>query len=93
VNHLLLPHARRVASPSWVLDRRAVAGCAGQGRPDKHRPRAAHTGPAPRGREPCSRVAVGRVCAVHVGRADAVSVGHAPLCNWAEREFGPVTLI
>jgi hypothetical protein len=30
--------------------------------------------------------------AVHVGRANAMSVGHTPLCNWAEREFGPVTL-
>jgi hypothetical protein len=37
-------------------------------------------------------VAVGRTHTVHVGQADAVSVGHAPLCNWAEREFGPVTL-
>jgi hypothetical protein len=29
-------------------------------------------------------------CAVHTGRAGAVDVGHALLCNWAERGFGPV---
>jgi hypothetical protein len=28
----------------------------------------------------------------HTGRADAVSMGHTPLCNWAEREFGLVIL-
>jgi hypothetical protein len=39
-----------------------------------------------------ARVAVGRARAVHMGRADATSVGQAPLCNWAERGFGPVTL-
>jgi hypothetical protein len=27
-----------------------------------------------------------------MGRADAASVGQAPLCNWAEREFGLVAL-
>jgi hypothetical protein len=48
---------------------------------------------AGRGRTgPRARVAMGCICVVHVGRADAVSVGHAPLCNWAKREFGPVTL-
>jgi hypothetical protein len=39
-----------------------------------------------------THVAVGRACAVHMGRADAASVGQAPLCNWVERGFGPVTL-
>jgi hypothetical protein len=56
--------------------RRAVAGHAGRGRLGK--------------RGPCARVAVGRASAVHVDRADAVSMGHAPLCNWVERGFGPV---
>jgi hypothetical protein len=37
-------------------------------------------------------VAVGRTRVVHMGRADAASMGQAPLCNWAERGFGPVTL-
>jgi hypothetical protein len=50
---------------------------AGRGRPGERRPRAANTG--------CAR-------AVHVDQADAASVGQAPLCNWAERGFGPVTL-
>jgi hypothetical protein len=39
-----------------------------------------------------ARVAVGRACAVHVGRADVASVGQAPLCNWVERGFGLVRL-
>jgi hypothetical protein len=45
---------------------------------------AVNTGRAQRGCGPCARVAVGRTRTVHVG--------HAPLCNWAEREFGPVAL-
>jgi hypothetical protein len=45
---------------------------------------AVNTGRAPRGRGPCPRVAVGRARTVHVG--------HASLCNWAEREFGLVAL-
>jgi hypothetical protein len=49
-------------------------------------------GRAPRGRGSCARMAVGHARVVHVGRADAASVGQAPLCNWAERGFGPVTL-
>jgi hypothetical protein len=32
------------------------------------------------------------VCAVHTGGAGAVEVGHALLCNWAERRFGPVAV-
>jgi hypothetical protein len=35
---------------------------------------------------------LGHALAVHVGRAKAVSMSHVPLCYWAEREFGPVTL-
>jgi hypothetical protein len=45
---------------------------------------AVNTGRAPHERGPCDRVAMGRARAVHVGQA--------PLCNWAEREFGPVAL-
>jgi hypothetical protein len=39
-----------------------------------------------------AHVAVGRACAVHMGRANAASLGQAPLCNWVEHGFGPVTL-
>jgi hypothetical protein len=102
VSYRLHPHAWQVASPQWVLERfpllhlrhgsaatgraamrtrravtapvcaraqrRAVAGRAGRGRPDK----------------------LWAACAVHTGRASAVDMGHALLCNWAERGFGPV---
>jgi hypothetical protein len=40
--------------------------------------------PSPRGRGLCARVAVGCARTMHVG--------HAPLCNWAERGFGPVAV-
>jgi hypothetical protein len=39
--------------------RRAIVGHAGRGRPGKSRPRAAHTGRAPRGHGPCTRYARG----------------------------------
>jgi hypothetical protein len=39
-----------------------------------------------------ARVAVGHARAVRVGRAYTASVGQVPLCNWAERGFGPVAL-
>jgi hypothetical protein len=55
---------------------RAVAGHTGRGRPSERRSRAAHPGHTH----------------VAMGRARAVCVGQAPLCNWAERGFGPVTL-
>jgi hypothetical protein len=32
------------------------------------------------------------VCAVPTSRAGTVDVGHALLCNWAERGFGPVAV-
>jgi hypothetical protein len=31
-------------------------------------------------------------CIVQMGRAGTVDVGHALLCNWAVRGFGPVTV-
>jgi hypothetical protein len=37
-------------------------------------------------------MAVGHARAVHMGQAYAASVGQAPLCNWAERGFGPEAL-
>jgi hypothetical protein len=63
----------------------ALAGRAGprRGPPALRRPRPS-TGRV--------RMAVGRARAVHVGRADTARVGQVPLCNWAERGFGPVTL-
>jgi hypothetical protein len=57
---------------------------AGRGRLGERRPRAAPTDRA--------RAAMGRARTVHVGRADAVSVGQVLLCNWPERDFSPVTL-
>jgi hypothetical protein len=79
VSYRLHPHARRVASPTWVLEHHlllhlrhcsAVAGRAGRGQPVK--PWA-------------TRV-------VQTGRAGAVDVGYALLCNWAERGFGPMVV-
>jgi hypothetical protein len=66
VSYLPLPHARRVASPSWVLDRRRLCRL--------------------------HRVAMGCAARVAVGCARTMHVGHAPLCNWAERGFGPVAV-
>jgi hypothetical protein len=114
VSYLLLPHARRVASPLWVLDRRRLrrlhrcgvatgrAVTRAQERWSLRRapccvaPSRAEASPASAGRalrtRAVTRVAVGRARAVHMGQADAMSVGHAPQCNWAQREFSPVTL-
>jgi hypothetical protein len=67
----------------------------------RHRPHTGEPHHAFPGRLPCAgEVAaarqacrtLGHALAVHVGRANAVSMSHVPLCYWAEREFGPVTL-
>jgi hypothetical protein len=80
VSYHLHPHARRVTSPSWVLERRlllrlrrcsAAAGCATMR---------------------AWRAVTALACAVNTGRASALGMGHAPLCNWAERGFGPVAV-
>jgi hypothetical protein len=104
VSYRLHPHARRVASPSWVLERLPLVhlrhGSTAAGRAAMRAWRAV-TAPvcarAPR-RAVASRA--GRVrpgkpwatCAVYMGRASAVDVGHALLCNWAERGFDPVAV-
>jgi hypothetical protein len=65
-----------VTSPACAALRRAIADRAG---------RALRTWAAP-------RVAVGHARTVRVGRPDAASVGQAPRCNRAEREFSPMAL-
>jgi hypothetical protein len=71
---------RAVTAPTSATLRRAIVG------------RAAHAGRARAVNTGRARVGVCRARAVHMGRADAASVGQVPLCNWAERGFGPVTL-
>jgi hypothetical protein len=104
MSYRLHPHARRVASPPWVLERlpllhlhhsRAAAGRAAT------LARRAVTAPvcarAPR-RAVAGRAGRGQpgklwaACVVHTGRTGAVDVGHVLLCNWAERGFGPVAV-
>jgi hypothetical protein len=81
VSYRLHPHAGRVASPPWVLERLRLLhlrhGSATAGRAATR---------ARRGHLPWA------TCAMHTGRAGAVDVGHALLCNWAERGFGPVAV-
>jgi hypothetical protein len=93
------PHARRVASPPWMLERRLLLHLhycsAAAGRAVTHARRAV-TAPLC-ARAPCraGRGWPGKpwaTHAVHMGRAGAVGMGHAPLCNWAERAFGPVAV-
>jgi hypothetical protein len=80
-------HAQRVVTaPACARTlRRAVTGRAGRGRPGKPRAtRAVHRA------EPA--LWPWAMHAVHTGRASAVGVGHARLCNWAERGFGSVAV-
>jgi hypothetical protein len=81
VSYRLHPHARWVASPPWVLERLRLLhlhhGSATAGRAATR---------ARRGHPPWA------TCAMHTGRAGAVDVGHALLCNWVERGFGPVAV-
>jgi hypothetical protein len=99
VSYRLHPHARRVTSLPWMLERRLLlrlrrcSATAGRAATCTRRamiaPACAH---APR------RACRGRPSkswatrAVHMGQAGAMGVGHAPLCNWAERGFSPVTV-
>jgi hypothetical protein len=91
VSYLPLPHARWVASPTWVLDRR---------------PPFAPPPPLWRRRQPrrdaCPGAVTTPACAAPLRATQAyagpASAGRAlrtraaPQCNWAEREFGPLAL-
>jgi hypothetical protein len=89
--------------PPWVLERLPLLhlrhDSAAAGRTATRAQRAVTTpvcARAPR-HAVAGRVGRGRpskpwaACVVPMGRAGAVDVGHALLCNWAERGFGPVT--
>jgi hypothetical protein len=96
--------SRAVASPPWVLEHHPLlhlrhgSPTAGRAATRARRavtapvcaraPRRAVAGHAGRGRPSKPWV----TCAVHTGRAGAVDVGHALLCNWAEHGFGPVAV-
>jgi hypothetical protein len=104
VSYRLHPHARRVASPPWVLECRLLlhlhhcSSAAGHAATRAQRTvttsvcaralRRTIAGRAGRGRPDKPWV----TRAVHTGRASAVGVGHAPLCKWAEHGFGPVAV-
>jgi hypothetical protein len=93
----LHPHARRVASPPWVLESRLLlrlCHCSTTAGRATTRAQRAVTAPV------CAHAVTGRgrpgkpwaARAVHTGRASTVGVGHAALCNWAKCGFGPVAV-
>jgi hypothetical protein len=104
VSYRLLPHARQVASPTWVLERLPLLHlCHGSTAADHATMRAGRAVTAPVCARAQHRAVAGRAgrgrtgkpwaaCAMHTGRVGAVDVGHALLCNWAERGFGPVAV-